>query len=84
MANRRDEFDSPWKKVLEDYFSDFMAFFFPNIHQDIDWDSGYEFLDTELQKAIASLRSSRMTIKTGDLKNFRQRSGAARLGFDFQ
>ena len=52
MPNSRDEFDSPWKQILEDYFSDFMAFFFPSIHQDIDWNSGYEFLDTELQKVV--------------------------------
>lgn len=52
MTDIKDEFDSPWKQILEDYFSDFMAFFFPAIHQDIDWSMGYEFLDTELQKVV--------------------------------
>lgn len=52
MTNSRNDFDSPWKQILEDYFADFMAFFFPSIHQDIDWSSGYEFLDTELQKVV--------------------------------
>jgi hypothetical protein len=30
------EYDSPWKEILEDYFEDFMAFFFPKAHEDID------------------------------------------------
>jgi flagellar biosynthesis/type III secretory pathway protein FliH len=29
-----------------------MAFFFPHIHAEIDWDQGYEFLDTELQQIV--------------------------------
>jgi hypothetical protein len=24
-----DEYDSPWKEIIEDHFSEFMAFFFP-------------------------------------------------------
>ncbi len=47
-----DEYDSPWKVVLERYFQDFMVFFFPNCHDDIDWSRGYESLDTELQKIV--------------------------------
>ena len=27
-----------------------MAFFFPDVHSDIDWNKGYEFLDKELQQ----------------------------------
>lgn len=47
-----DEYDSPWKVILERYFQDFMAFFFPDAHDDIDWNRGYESLDTELQKIV--------------------------------
>lgn len=47
-----DEYDSPWKVILERYFQDFMAFFFPDAHDDIDWSRGYESLDTELQKIV--------------------------------
>ena len=47
-----DEYDSPWKVILERYFQDFMAFFFPDAHDDIDWKRGYESLDTELQKIV--------------------------------
>jgi len=46
------EYDSPWKDIIEQFFSDFMAFFFPAIHEKIDWTQNYEFLDQELQKVV--------------------------------
>jgi hypothetical protein len=52
MAEQRAEFDSPWKEIIEAYFKDFLAFFFPEIHADVDWSKGYEFLDTELQQIV--------------------------------
>jgi hypothetical protein len=57
MANRdttelRDDYDSPWKDILEAYFEDFMRFFFPTIHADIDWSRGYDFLDQELNQVV--------------------------------
>ena len=50
MTERRDEYDSPWKQLLERFFPEFMAFFFPGAHSQIDWDAGYEFLDKELAR----------------------------------
>lgn len=47
-----DEFDSPWKDIIERYFPNFLEFFFPNVEQIIDWSRGYEFLDKELQKVL--------------------------------
>ena len=44
------DFDSPWKEALERYLPWFLAFFFPEIHADIDWSRGYESLDKELQQ----------------------------------
>ncbi|HKI36964.1 MAG TPA: hypothetical protein VKA46_34245 [Gemmataceae bacterium] len=44
------DYDSPWKEALDVYLRAFLAFFFPHIHDDIDWSRGYEFLDKELQK----------------------------------
>ncbi len=35
--------------MLENYFEDFLNFFFPQAHQGIDWTQGFEFLDKELQ-----------------------------------
>ena len=46
----QDEYDTPWKEILEAYFKDFMAFFLPVAHDGIDWQRGYEFLDTELAR----------------------------------
>ncbi|MBF0181629.1 MAG: DUF4351 domain-containing protein [Magnetococcales bacterium] len=45
-----DEFDVPWKEIVEGYFTNFIAFFLPEAHHDIGWDRGYEFLDTELAR----------------------------------
>jgi hypothetical protein len=44
------DFDSPWKEALDLYFQAFLAFFFPAIHNDIDWSRGFESLDKELQQ----------------------------------
>ncbi len=52
MDTEPDSYDSPWKEALECWFESFMAFFFPHIHAEIDWDQGYEFLDTELQQIV--------------------------------
>lgn len=32
------DYDSPWKDVLEQYFTAFTAFFFPPVHEGIDWE----------------------------------------------
>jgi Domain of unknown function (DUF4351) len=48
----RHDFDSPWKEGLEDYFPEFMAFFFPLIAAEIDWEREIKFLDTELQQVV--------------------------------
>ncbi len=47
-----DEYDSPWKEAIDTYFEEFMAFFFPEAHKDIDWSRGYETLDTELKQVV--------------------------------
>jgi len=44
------EFDSPWKRILDLYFEDFMALCWPEKHVLIDWDKGYKMLDKELLK----------------------------------
>ncbi|NES21515.1 MAG: transposase [Symploca sp. SIO3E6] len=44
------EYDGPWKETIAFYFRDFLLFFFPSIAEDIEWEFGFEFLDTELQK----------------------------------
>ncbi|WZI66445.1 MAG: hypothetical protein HEQ35_01155 [Gloeotrichia echinulata IR180] len=52
MTNPQTEFDSPWKDILQLYFEEFMLFFFPEAHAEIDWSRPPEFLDKELQQVI--------------------------------
>ena len=52
MSATRNDYDSSWKEILETYFEECMAFFFPDVHSDIDWARGYEFLDKELQRIV--------------------------------
>lgn len=55
----RDDYDSPWKEVLERYFPAFLAWFFPAAHADIAWEHGYRFLDKELQKVVRDAKLGR-------------------------
>lgn len=50
MKSTPDDYDSPWKDVLDGYFADFMALFLPDAHADIDWSRGWESLDQELSQ----------------------------------
>ena len=47
-----DDFDSPWKDILDCFFEDMMALLFPQIACLIDWSRGYEPLDKEFQKIV--------------------------------
>jgi len=62
MASERDDFDSPWKEILRQYFGPFMAFFFPQAHAEIDWERDVEFLDKELQHAMRVAGKGRRTV----------------------
>ncbi|NUO82606.1 hypothetical protein HUU05_21245, partial [candidate division KSB1 bacterium] len=42
--------DSAWKEVLENLFEDFLSFFFPELHRDIDFAQPPMFLENELQQ----------------------------------
>ena len=48
----RNEYDPPWKEMLRNYFAAAMAFFFPDVWDDIDWSRSYELLDKELHKIM--------------------------------
>ncbi len=52
MTEQRDDYDSPWKDILQVYFREFLAFFFPQVEADINWDRDYEFLDKEFQQVV--------------------------------
>jgi predicted transposase/invertase (TIGR01784 family) len=52
MKDSQNEYDSPWKNILEWFLEDFILFYFPDVHNQIDWSKGFEFLDKELQQII--------------------------------
>ena len=54
-----DDYDSPWKEAIEQYFEEFVAFFFPKAYKQIDWSRGYEFLDKELRQITKKAEISR-------------------------
>lgn len=59
MSQVSTQFDSPWKDIIVSYFEAFMVFFFPEIHQLIDWNSKYHFMDSELQKVVRDAKIKR-------------------------
>ncbi len=52
MDTSNDQYDSPWKEVIERYFPEFMAFYFPDASAEIDWSKEYVFLDQELRAVV--------------------------------
>jgi len=46
-VSANDDYDIPWKDVLEHAFPEFMAFYFPEAYAAIDWAQGHEFKNTE-------------------------------------
>ncbi|MCL1468500.1 transposase [Argonema galeatum] len=52
MTNQIADYDNPWKEAIAIYFKSFIAFFFPDIYETIDWRINYEFLDTQLQQVM--------------------------------
>lgn len=47
-AAPNDDYDTPWKDAVTRYFTEFIAFYFPDVHRQIDWRRGHVFLDQEL------------------------------------
>ncbi|MBZ8181987.1 cytosolic protein, partial [Oscillatoria salina IIICB1] len=62
MTETETEFDTPWKDILEIYFEEFIDFFFPDAHRQIDWTQGYEFLDQELQQVVQDAELGRRLV----------------------
>ncbi|HMZ82115.1 MAG TPA: hypothetical protein PLL06_20625, partial [Acidobacteriota bacterium] len=55
----RDDYDSPWKEALDDYFKDFLELLFPMAHDGIDWRVEPISRDKELQKVTATAQMPR-------------------------
>jgi hypothetical protein len=59
MNTLQADYDSPWKDALDFYFEDFLAFFFPQVHQLIDWTKTPIPLDKELQQVVREAESGK-------------------------
>jgi hypothetical protein len=60
MAARQSaDLDNPWKEALQLFLEPFLAFFFPEVHDGIDWQRGYQSLDKELQQVVRDARLGR-------------------------
>jgi hypothetical protein len=51
--------DVLWKGIIESLIDHFIRFFFPAFAEEVDFDKGFDFLDTELQKLIPDNKSSK-------------------------
>jgi hypothetical protein len=54
MALPKDQFDGPFKEILEGQLSQFVAFFVPEAWNEVDWDRKPESLNTELRRSRRS------------------------------
>ena len=52
MELLNDHYDSPWKEAIEQYFPEFMTFYFPDAYGGIDWTKEHVFLDQELRAVV--------------------------------
>ncbi|MCT7959725.1 DUF4351 domain-containing protein [Laspinema sp. D1] len=46
------DYDKPWKEALSLYFEQFLSFFFPELHDQIDWTVPYRSLEKELMELV--------------------------------
>lgn len=58
----RADYDSPWKEVIERFFPQFIAFFFPQAFLAIDWQRPYEFMDKELLRVLRRAKVGRHVV----------------------
>jgi predicted transposase YdaD len=56
------DWDGAWKDSLTTFLRHFLALFFPQVHDDIDWSRGFEPLDKELQKIAPDAETGRRTV----------------------
>jgi hypothetical protein len=52
QPSANDDYDTPWKDAITRYFPEFMAFYFPLAHAEIDWQQAHVFLDQELAQIV--------------------------------
>ena len=50
IAQEKDEQDSPWKQILNQYLQEAVEFFFPDVAEIVDWSKAPVFLDKEFSQ----------------------------------
>ena len=61
----KGKYDSPWKTIIERHFRAFLAFFFPEIEQAIDWTRPPQSLDKELESLDPDPASAATDLRVG-------------------
>lgn len=49
----KSDMDGGWKDIIEDFTEDFFKFYFPDIHDGIDFSKGVKFRNTQLNKILS-------------------------------
>lgn len=47
---KKADYDTPWKKIFDRYFKEFMEYCWPDKCQEVDWSKGYKMMDKEMNK----------------------------------
>jgi len=59
MTEITANYDETWKEAIGDYFESFLTFFYPEIHQQIDWTKPPISLDKELEQITAAAETEK-------------------------
>lgn len=59
MTETTANYDIAWKEAISEYFELFLQFFYPEIHQQIDWSKPPISLDKELEQITASSQTEK-------------------------
>ena len=71
-----DSYDSPWKQVMDHFFEPAVAFFFPKIHEAVDWSCDVEAMDTDLEQVLQDAKFGQMRVDK--LVKVRMKTGKTR------
>lgn len=59
MTELTVNYDETWKEAIGEYFESFLAFFFSDIHEQVDWQKQPISLDKELEQITASAETEK-------------------------
>ena len=59
MTEITANYDETWKEAITQYFEEFLSFFFPKVHQEINWKKKPISLDKELEKITSSAETKK-------------------------